>query len=76
MQEEIRFMVCPECLASLLFTEVMEDHEAVVIIGAERMSRYRGYADTFAFDGDYRDPTPLDSQSRVATVVSASVVVH
>ena len=36
VQEEIRFMICPELIASMLFTEVMEDNEAVVITGVER----------------------------------------
>jgi hypothetical protein len=30
----------------------------MVITGAERYSRYVGYGDTFAFDGDYCDTTP------------------
>jgi hypothetical protein len=33
--------VNPECLASLLFTEVMEDAESVVIVGTERFSKVR-----------------------------------
>jgi poly(ADP-ribose) glycohydrolase len=27
IQEEIRFVINPECLAALLFSEVMEEHE-------------------------------------------------
>ena len=37
VQEEIRFVICPELLVALLFTEVLEDNEAVVITG-ESMS--------------------------------------
>ena len=37
VQEEIRFVICPELLVSLLFTEVLEKNEAVVITG-ESMS--------------------------------------
>ena len=33
VQEEIRFVICPELLLSLLFTEVLTDNEAVVITG-------------------------------------------
>ena len=36
VQEEIRFVVCPECLVSRLFVEVLADSEAVSILGAER----------------------------------------
>jgi len=33
VQEEIRFVICPELILSLLFTEVLTDNEAVVITG-------------------------------------------
>ena len=33
VQEEIRFVICPELLVSLLFTEVLDDKEAIVITG-------------------------------------------
>ncbi len=32
LQEEIRFVICPEALASLLITEVLGDHEAVCFV--------------------------------------------
>jgi poly(ADP-ribose) glycohydrolase len=36
VQEEIRFMICPELLVSMLFTEQLETNEAVIIKGCER----------------------------------------
>ena len=33
VQEEIRFVICPELLVSLLFTDVLDDKEAIVITG-------------------------------------------
>lgn len=33
VQEEIRFIICPELIASCLFTEMMEPNEALVITG-------------------------------------------
>ena len=33
VQEEIRFVICPELIVSLLFTEVLDPNEAVVITG-------------------------------------------
>ncbi len=36
VQEEIRFMICPELLASMLFTERMSWNESVFIIGTAR----------------------------------------
>lgn len=36
VQEEIRFMINPECCCSRLFMEYMQDNEAIVIIGGLR----------------------------------------
>ncbi len=57
-QEEIRFVICPELLVSMLFTEVMQTSEAVLIKSCERLSSYTGYAATFEFAGDYVDEAP------------------
>jgi hypothetical protein len=38
LQEEIKFLESPECLAALLFTEALNDPEALRIEGAERFS--------------------------------------
>jgi poly(ADP-ribose) glycohydrolase len=45
VQEEIRFSIC------------LETNECVLLIGCERFSKYKGYADSFAFAGDFRDET-------------------
>lgn len=55
VQEEIRFIICPELLVSMLFCEVMDENEAIVIKGCERFSSYKGYANTFEWSGDYVD---------------------
>ena len=44
VQEEIRFMICPELLISCLLCEKLGDRECVVIKGAERFSNYSGYS--------------------------------
>ncbi|KAI4458449.1 poly adp-ribose glycohydrolase [Holotrichia oblita] len=64
VQEEIRFIICPELIVSRLFTEELNSSEALVIIGAERYSNYSGYGDTFAWEGDYQDQTPYDCYGR------------
>jgi poly(ADP-ribose) glycohydrolase len=64
IQEEIRFIISPELIASLLFTARMEDHEVVVIKGSERFSKYSGYSYTFEWAGNFEDNAPLDSQKR------------
>jgi poly(ADP-ribose) glycohydrolase len=55
VQEEIRFSLCPECNVSRLFCEKMNDNEAVVIVGAEQFSSYKGYAYSLEYGGDYVD---------------------
>jgi poly(ADP-ribose) glycohydrolase len=77
IQEEIRFMINPECLASLLFVEVMGDGEAVSITGTERFSKYSGYSYDFSYDGPLTDPTPLDAETqRLQTVIIAIDATH
>ena len=58
VQEEIRFVICPEMLLSLLFCEMIERNECVFLIGCERFSSYRGYSTTFEFKSNFIDSTP------------------
>ena len=44
-------------LVSLLLCERMENNECIFLIGCERFSKYKGYADSFEFAGDFRDET-------------------
>lgn len=71
VQEEIRFVICPELLVTMLVTEVLDDTEALIVIGAERYSNYRGYSDTFEFAGNHVDNTPRDSSGRRKTSIVA-----
>jgi len=71
VQEEIRFTVCPELLASMLFTEVLGDREVLVVVGVEQFSSYEGYSDTFKFAGRYTDTVDVDSSGRKMTSVVA-----
>lgn len=64
VQEEIRFVICPELLCSRLFTEYLADNECMTIMGIERFNYYDGYASTFKWTGDYEDRTPFDSFRR------------
>ena len=78
VQEEIYFLICPEMIISRLFTEGLQPHEALVMIGAERFSSYSGYSDSFEWSGDYNDVTPVDSLARRKTYVTAidALIVH
>ncbi|XP_013400831.1 uncharacterized protein LOC106166730 isoform X2 [Lingula anatina] len=53
VQEEIRFCISPELIASLLFMEFMMDNEAISIEGTTQFSDYTGYAESFRFAGDH-----------------------
>ncbi|KAK6018455.1 poly glycohydrolase [Ostertagia ostertagi] len=44
VQEEIRFLICPEMMVSCLLCEKMGPQEVIHIIGAQRYSSYFGYA--------------------------------
>ncbi|XP_017776989.1 PREDICTED: poly(ADP-ribose) glycohydrolase-like isoform X2 [Nicrophorus vespilloides] len=71
VQEEIRFIINPELIISRLFTEKLEDSEALLVIGTERFSNYKGYSDAFTFDGDCRDDVPFDQYGRRITSIVA-----
>lgn len=64
VQEEIRFVICPELLCTRLFAERMDAKEAFFMMGCERFSSFTGYAATFKFTGDFVDETPCDQYRR------------
>ncbi|XP_044761795.1 poly(ADP-ribose) glycohydrolase-like isoform X2 [Coccinella septempunctata] len=70
VQEEIRFVICPELLITRLFIEQLDDTEAVIVRGVERFSKYTGYGETFKWDGNYVDNTPFDIYCRRQTTIS------
>merc|ERR1712223_2024618 len=71
VQEEIRFLICPELIISRLFTERLQDNEVLVIEGFERYSNYTGCASTFKFSGDHKYH-PLDNmQGRIPSTLVA-----
>ncbi|KAG0316465.1 hypothetical protein BG000_004858 [Podila horticola] len=64
VQEEIRFMICPEMIVSRLFSQQMEANEAILIKGIEQYSDYIGYSKSFEWFADHRDTTPRDKLGR------------
>ncbi|KAK3092078.1 hypothetical protein FSP39_024998, partial [Pinctada imbricata] len=71
VQEEIRFLICPEMLVTRLFTECLEKNESLIMYGCERFSKYDGYAQTFKWDGNFDDKTLRDEWGRLCTDVVA-----
>ncbi|XP_041364453.1 poly(ADP-ribose) glycohydrolase-like isoform X2 [Gigantopelta aegis] len=78
VQEEIRFLICPEMLLTLLFTETLDKNESVIMLGCEQFSEYKGYADTFSWDGNHYDKTSRDINGHLCTEVVAidALVIH
>ncbi|KAH8409185.1 hypothetical protein KR009_010148, partial [Drosophila setifemur] len=76
VQEEIRFVICPELLVGKLFTECLRPTEALIMLGAERYSNYTGYASSFAWSGNFEDVTPRDSSRRRQTAIVAIDALH
>lgn len=72
VQEEIRFLICPELIISCLVCEKMEKNEAILIIGAERYSDYQGYGSTFCWKYRQRDvSSQRDALGRVMSELIA-----
>ena len=57
VQEEIRFVVSPECLVSLALCPRMLPHEALLLTGVRQYSVYTGYGGSFACAGRCADPS-------------------
>uniref|UniRef100_A0A914LEV2 poly(ADP-ribose) glycohydrolase n=1 Tax=Meloidogyne incognita TaxID=6306 RepID=A0A914LEV2_MELIC len=72
VQEEIRFLICPELIISCFVCEKMEKNEAILIIGAERYSDYQGYGSTFCWKYRQRDVSlQRDAMGRVMSELLA-----
>uniref|UniRef100_A0A1I7ZQ88 poly(ADP-ribose) glycohydrolase n=2 Tax=Steinernema glaseri TaxID=37863 RepID=A0A1I7ZQ88_9BILA len=72
VQEEIRFMLSPELLVSLLVCEQMNDNESISIVGTQRFSDYEGYSDTFRYvEREQKGSVIRDSSNRILSEVVA-----
>lgn len=50
VQEEIRFVICPELIVARLFTECLDDTEALIVIGLYLFFRFvPGWAQLVSF---------------------------
>ncbi|XP_017298683.2 poly(ADP-ribose) glycohydrolase [Diaphorina citri] len=75
VQEEIRFVICPELIVAQLFTECLNSTEALIVSGVERYNDYEGYSRSFTWTGNYKDPTPSDIYGRkLCTVLAIDAV--
>jgi hypothetical protein len=53
-----------------LFTEELQDNEALVIRGVEQYNEYEGYQSSFKWIGDYRD-NPEEASKRTLVAIDA-----
>jgi poly(ADP-ribose) glycohydrolase len=67
-QEEILFVIRPECLVSLLLCSAMEENESILISGTNRFSSYSGFGMKFKFEGGYKI---MDSDSTEIVAIDA-----
>lgn len=74
-QEEIVLLVRPESLMATIFCARMNDNEAIVVMGAERMSHYSGYGAGVKFQGNFQDETPLGySKDQCEVMLQSSII--
>ncbi|CAL8256165.1 unnamed protein product [Lota lota] len=71
VQEEIRFLINPELIASRLFTEGLENNECLIITGTEQYSKYLGYSESYKWKEIHKDETPRDDWQRRCTEIVA-----
>ena len=74
VQEEIKFSICPEMNVSRLYCEVMEDNEAIVLIGGEQFAKHKGYAFSLQYDGDYVDTRKDESGNITVQTVAIDAI--
>ncbi|XP_060764341.1 poly(ADP-ribose) glycohydrolase [Neoarius graeffei] len=64
VQEEIRFLQCPELIVARLFTEKLADNECLKITGVQMYSKTSGYSDDFEWHSPHKDSTERDEWKR------------
>lgn len=70
-QEDIIFINSPELVPAVLFTELLLDKEAVLMIGAQRYSDYIGYLHSYKFKSDFVDTREVDKLGRKNSWITA-----
>lgn len=76
VQEEIRFVLCPELIVSRLFTQKLLENEVLFIHGCEQFNNCTGYSNTFKWKSDFVDEMPFDEWQRRCTKIVAMDAYH
>jgi chromosome undetermined scaffold_71, whole genome shotgun sequence len=67
-QEEILFLIYPECCLSMAFAHTMKPNEAIRIRGCSRVANYTGYGHSFHYN------TPCETPSDVNEVIAIDAI--
>jgi len=70
LQEEIRYAINTELIASCLFTSELHNNEVLIIKGTEQFSKYTGYGFSLRWNGAYVDITPKKDGIIDCTIVA------
>jgi poly(ADP-ribose) glycohydrolase len=65
VQEEIMFLVHVEPIVAMLFTQLLTEHEALVVVGAQRFNEVTGYKRDFEWSRDFQDTARHDPRGRL-----------
>jgi poly(ADP-ribose) glycohydrolase len=71
VQEEIMFTVQNELCAGMLFCTSMNKTEAILMIGSEQYSDYKGYGGKFEYVGNFKCRKERDEQRRKKNYIVA-----
>lgn len=71
LDEEVLFLMKPECLVTMLLSAELEENEAILISGAEQFSKCEGSGFNFKFIGDFKDPSPRDEKGTIKRTIIA-----
>ncbi|CAD6192834.1 unnamed protein product [Caenorhabditis auriculariae] len=71
VQEEIRFLISPEAIVSILICEKLRDEEAIFIVGAQQFSSYSGYSNSLKWEPFEGPMEPRDRFGRIRCEIVA-----
>ena len=72
-QEEVLFTIRPALYITLLIAETMAANEAIYMLGCKRYCNYKGYLNTFQFDGPYEE---IHNSKMISGLIAIDSVVN
>ena len=72
-QEEVLFSIRPALYITLLLAETMKKNEAIFMLGCRRFCNYKGYLETFEFNGGYEE---MKDGEKISGIIAIDSVVN